>query len=521
MFVPFRSSALFINLFHHESGFQQDTFATDSLRHILALLTSLNSHSFSLLTSISLTNRSKVKDLWIFTGPAPERTLPAETSEDSLRNAALSLQGLSTQASHPTDVPQQHKRFGSEPPAHPPSPQHLRFTTDKPLHPVSQLPQPHLLQKPAPRAQVPISVFRDSNILDEHHEVIRAHMPSVISVGVENMTGVGTSGLKQDVLSTSSPLDTLKALQVGSERLATPPLLTSASDSPKKIPQENAKNDMLIPSTNDFSSPPLLEMDTFRVSASPSNPMTPFSRNGSYEKDAKLEQERPRLNPSHSSNGSMFPGGWQSTPVVKKPEDTEFSTSMSEEKGTASTPIHEKYCRIEAPAIIAPDMTLRKSEAALVGIIASTSHVPSIPQGDKVGMQSSGGGQGWVLVNVEGSNTARPVLVSESTGPSDAITSLPHGSNSSLSTSPPSVSRSLGPEQQSPSAKAIVIIDAMDSKQKKRSITQNKERGEGGTSLKQFFSLNKKDLMSELFSEFVFNDIGLNLTGKGGEESGS
>jgi hypothetical protein len=50
-------------------GFQEDTFATDSLQHILALLSSLDAHGFKLLTSLSLTNRSRIKDLWIFTGP--------------------------------------------------------------------------------------------------------------------------------------------------------------------------------------------------------------------------------------------------------------------------------------------------------------------------------------------------------------------------------------------------------------------------------------------------------------------
>ena len=53
----------------YHTGFQEDTFATDSLRHILSLLSALDANQFTLLASLSLTNRSRVKDLWVFTGP--------------------------------------------------------------------------------------------------------------------------------------------------------------------------------------------------------------------------------------------------------------------------------------------------------------------------------------------------------------------------------------------------------------------------------------------------------------------
>ncbi|KAF8807568.1 hypothetical protein BYT27DRAFT_7256149 [Phlegmacium glaucopus] len=498
--------------------FQQDTFATDSLRHILALLTSLDSHSFSLLTSISLTNHSRVKDLWIFTGPTPEGSLLVETPELPSLNIAvpdirrLPLQGFSDEANHPIDAQQRHQRVATEPTAHLPFPQHSRSTTDgpqRPQYPVSQSLQPHFLRKPAPRARVPVSVFKDSDISDEYHPILRAHMPSTISAGVDNMTGVGTVGLIQDVLSTSSPSDippmkvggpaaiARSDLRLGSDGVGTPPLLTSTS--PNKTPQSNAKDEKLIPSTNDFSPQPLLGMNAFRDSAFSSNTAAPLTWTGSYKEDAKLEQEKPRLNPSYSSNGPIFPGDWQSTPVNENlEEESEISTPMPEEKWTASTPIHENDCHIEAPAMIAADVSLRKSEAALVGIIASTSHVPSIPQRDKSSTKESqntlgSGGQGWVLINVEGSNATRPVLGSDPIG--DATASRTHeskGSNSPLA-SVRHASKSPAPEQPSPAAKAIVIIDAIDSKRKKRSTMQPKESHEGSTGLKRFFSL-KKDL---------------------------
>ena len=469
----------------------------------------MDSHSFSLLTSLSLTNRSRVKDLWIFTGLTPEHSLPEEPNTAVSNITRLPLQ---TEANYPIDVPQQHKRFATEPIAHLLSPQHSRDTTDGPQRPqyVNPSPQPHLLRKPAPRAQVPVSVLQDPNIHDEHHQILHAHIPSTISTGIGNMTGVG-AGLKF----TSSPPGTPPTKvsgqvahgRSGSDKMATPPLLTSTP--PKQTPQPNAKNEKLMPSANDFSSPPLLGMNTFRDSAFSSNPTTPTTLAGSYKKDVKPEQES-KLNPSYSSSGPMFPGGWQSTPADRKvEEETGFKTSMSEEKRAASIPIHENDSHIEAPAIISPDMSLRKSEAALIGMIASTSHVPPISQDDKSRKASqnslSSGGQGWVLVNVESSNAIRSAFGSESPGPSDATTPRPHESkrpNSPLSTSvsAPNTPKSTVLEQPSPAAKAIVIMDAMDSRKKKRSTMEPKESSEGSTGLKQFFSLNRKDSVSEFVS---------------------
>ncbi|KAF8581368.1 hypothetical protein K439DRAFT_1636238 [Ramaria rubella] len=52
------------------SWFQEDTFPEDSLANILNLLTALDKHSWTLVTSISLSaNHARTKDLWIFSGP--------------------------------------------------------------------------------------------------------------------------------------------------------------------------------------------------------------------------------------------------------------------------------------------------------------------------------------------------------------------------------------------------------------------------------------------------------------------
>ena len=511
MSVPFYTSIPFVDLLYYDSGFQQDTFGTDSLRHILALLTALDSHSFSLLTSLSLSNRSRLKDLWIFTGVLSEDSLPVETTEPITTTSNILRIPLQTASNYPIDVPQHHKRAATEPTANLPLAQQSRAATDGPQRPQIPIPspQPHILRKPAPRAQVPVSVIQDSNTPLEHNQILHAHIPSTISTGIENMTGVGTLGLK----SASSPPSTPPPKVVGfthgrsgSDKVATPPLLTST---PPKQTQLNAKDEKL-PSTNDLSSSPLLGMNAFRDSAFSSNPPTPTTLARSYKKDAKLEQE-PKLSSSYDSSGPMFPGGWQTTLVDRKvEEETGFSTSMSEGMGAASTPIRENDCHIEAPAITAPDMSLRKSEAALIGMITSTSHVPPISQDEKPRKTSqnslSSGGQGWVLVNVEGSNAVRS---DDSAGTSNSTTPRPHESkrpNSPLSTSvsAPDTPKSSAFEQPSPVAKAIVIMDAIDPKKKKRSTMESKDGSEGSsTGFKQFFSLNKKNSVSKSFYEFV------------------
>jgi hypothetical protein len=49
----------------------------DSLNHILGLLSSLDGHGFTLLTSLSFNKPSRVKDFWIFTGLSDDHTPPS------------------------------------------------------------------------------------------------------------------------------------------------------------------------------------------------------------------------------------------------------------------------------------------------------------------------------------------------------------------------------------------------------------------------------------------------------------
>ncbi|KJA26176.1 hypothetical protein HYPSUDRAFT_199376 [Hypholoma sublateritium FD-334 SS-4] len=517
--------------------FQQDTFATDSLRHILSLLTSLDTHSFTLLASLSLTNRSRVKDLWVFTGPSPE--IPSEST--SLEVPQGHVMSAPATAATFGDVglgpwtQQLHQRLATDPsPAasYSPSPPLFRSASDAQRRRLVPS-QPHVLRKPAPRAQVPVSVVQDSDVPDEM-PILRVNLPSTISTGVENMTGVGAS---PNVIYSTSPFDNINRgsplpsprprigsldhgrppLRPVSDRVKTPPLLTSSvPPSPQKAtyPQYGSPN-TTPPNTQRGSMPmlpPLLGLDTFRDSgmsgSSDFSREIPIKWSGPFKEEFQLQQqERSAARRNRvSSSGPQFPGGWRPSPIVERSEGEFVQGPLTGEK-KATTPIHEMLSRIESPEVVRPEMSTKKSEAALVEIIQSTTPAPPpLPQRQNSQRRepTSGapnGGQGWVLVNVENSvNAATPLTATpvqpEITQPAD-IGAVPVATPSMKSSSHSGASRpsplSLDPSP-SPAAKAIVILDAMDSRHKKSRSTANaKESRQGTLGLKRFFSLSKKN----------------------------
>ncbi|OCH96491.1 hypothetical protein OBBRIDRAFT_829917 [Obba rivulosa] len=166
--------------------FQADTFGTDSLHEILTLLKSLDSHGYTLLTSISLTKRSRVKDLWIFMGPAEVSPFldsaapsPANSSKE-LRRESASYPSMGTFAPlH--DGSQLHARAASDTtpltssPLKPPGPQAIRA-------------QDNVLRKNSPKTQVPDnSPTYSTALLPGAIQVV----PSDSTISMD-MTGVGS-----------------------------------------------------------------------------------------------------------------------------------------------------------------------------------------------------------------------------------------------------------------------------------------------------------------------------------------
>ncbi|EIN13511.1 hypothetical protein PUNSTDRAFT_123504 [Punctularia strigosozonata HHB-11173 SS5] len=215
--------------------FQEDTFATDSLQHILALLSSLDAHGFALLASLSLANRSRIKDLWIFTGPSEQSSnldsapsTPNASRSDLRRPAQAHGQyrgsldaGASSGGSSGSPGSNGPSRLAAVPPpyqnAAARSSGHLRSASE----PATNMPPPRgsfaaaraLLRKPGRASQTTVpalsnlsnSVRNGENAEDSpqrpmaalppalsrtEEEPLRATLPSEVG-SVVNMTGVG------------------------------------------------------------------------------------------------------------------------------------------------------------------------------------------------------------------------------------------------------------------------------------------------------------------------------------------
>ncbi|KAG6813075.1 hypothetical protein H0H92_014134 [Tricholoma furcatifolium] len=497
--------------------FQEDTFATDSLRQILSLLTSLDSYAFTLLSSISLTNRSRMKDLWVFTGPGSDHvddplhqdsTVSSSTRNDTHADTSRGPTSQTVGPSVPSPSPPlQHRRFASEPieshhnlqharvAAETVNPQHFSLSRGYRVEHTSM--GPALLRKPAPRAQVPVSVVHE--IDPPESEGIRAYLPSTISSGIEDMTGVGA---KPEVIYGSAPYDTSDK-SPAAVTMAAPQAQSTTPPKARSVSPPNRTRSPLKPVATRQKTPPLLSSNlnsstsasrrsrqntgtgllgpgAFRDSAlsntSEASFDIPIQWSGIagaivQKKDKSQEPHSGHASHRRSSAGPMLPGGWQPTPVEEKPE-TETGIALAgksedvglqHEDGGIKTPIQEVASRVASPEFTRPDMPLRKSEAALVGLIREKSP-PALPLpygvngGDNV---NSTKGQGWVLVNVGGSTNSSQVGLGEPVR---------------------STKEHLQP---SPEAKAIVIVDALDSK--------NKSKNKSNSPLKKhLFNLGRK-----------------------------
>ncbi|KAG7099385.1 hypothetical protein E1B28_001240 [Marasmius oreades] len=517
--------------------FQEDTFAADSLRHILSLLSSLDAHSFTLQTSLSLTSRSRVKDLWIFTGP-PSSVLDDAPLPDSASHSLSSSSQTALRCKMPTPetvATNSHKKLVTEPlletiPLSPSQAPHQRAMTDQPncgdLSPwTATPPSPHspspsvsnLLRKAAPRAQVPVSVHDGD---PPNGTEYRAVLPSVIPEGVPDMTGIGTT---PDVLYSTSPFGVAEVEKQPSSlhhRIQTPPLhsppktpplATSPSPTHTSSPSRNAspssppdheREGNLNPDPEHNLDGPLLSPGTFRDSAfSSSTEMSkeiPIKWTGRDLEALNTGDKRPSQPDRMSSVGPILPGGWQPSPVEEKE-----MTPRSPEPEIKDTEEHlelKQNVRVASPEFNdPPEQQLRRSEAAWMGVI-SPNDQPALPplESDisrgKQRQESSGSstGQGWVLVNVEGKGSA----ISPTTETSKDAVGVSPGSQSSSSPYIPGPEVDGGHVKQptsanasmSPAAKTIVIIDAVDGKKSK----QTKE-SPSASRVRRFFSLSRKD----------------------------
>ncbi|KAF7306732.1 hypothetical protein MIND_00464900 [Mycena indigotica] len=480
--------------------FHEDTFAADSLRHILALLSSLDAHSFSLVASISLTGRSRVKDLWVFTGPSSSvDSLPDSPAPSILNGSNADFRRVATatsqMANSPSGQSQQslhHRRLATDPSPSTTVPlaqaSHNRSATESPPNASSRAAaaRQSLLRKPAPRAQVPISVHDTDNPMPEP-EPLRAQLSSSSGEQFDNRTRA------PDVLYTSPSLQNSPPkeepfpllLPKADSRSQTPsshgkrssgdavPSLGSGSHSPSPLPSPPL---VVTPPLEDLhdspaETPPILSPNAFRDSTLSSatdstyDMPIPIKWTG-LGRDSSLDERE--------SMGPTLPGGWQPTPIDEKPEDLEESFQDS----LLTPDIQEVPVRVNSPEPQSPDLELRKSEAGLVGLIAASES--SKPTNE---------GKGWVVVDVEGEGEDKVVASPP------ALSPTPPKAASAPSETPGS-SGANTPTPISPAAKAIAIVDAIESKNNNKStpasLASSKAKSpEGG--VKKFFSLGRKN----------------------------
>ncbi|KAI6153459.1 hypothetical protein BKA82DRAFT_147892 [Pisolithus tinctorius] len=454
------------------SWFNEDTFATDSLQQILSILSSLDEHACSMITSLSFNSHSRVKDLWVFTGPGS-----ADSYEQYWPDSPVSQSGsmLDVRRSNRASTPDQalnpdpgiipsslHRRAAtvSQHPAHvyPHSQStamsHNRAATETnitlpPYSPTLPLGSPRAapgngIRKPAPRAQVPVSVDLDAHDEDEHLRY-RTSLASVVPSSCENMTGIGTlhrnrlnpntspadiSGttkisddddetihLHQETSPSGAPPHRMaNALRPQSTRSKTPPLFTSHARDPRASTSDTEGMSQVQDHVVTGENAPLLSPGMFRIRDSA------FSANsvgtsGSCEVPIKwsglsrpegigdIEEEPDQYyedsGSRHVSPPPTLPGAWGMTSDQEQPtSDGEVfhphKPTVRQRRRSPDRSVHDVDARVASPEVIRED-AVRKSETGLVGVISAQPPQPvpspiSMPSKESLGRTKRGSG---------------------------------------------------------------------------------------------------------------------------------
>ncbi|KAH9064162.1 hypothetical protein EDB87DRAFT_1765767 [Lactarius vividus] len=529
--------------------FQEDTFATDSLRHILSLLSSLDVFGFTLLTSLSLNGRSRFKDLWVFLGLS--QTIPTESRPSSplgtdIKASSERIRGRRGSYPVPANSPP-----SSNPRGHTRAASSNNISSTGPTSSKSGV-----MRKPAPRAQLPVSVAQSTvsndNIPDpetptQRAEELRMELQSSVGSAVD-MTGIGThkfghgpqgepdESVYQRMPSrlygnfhfpgTSAPV--VKAPQTGgplrgaqpfggaTRRLDAQPTTREANPHSRSrpSPQKSASQQSGTPT------PPLLGPGAFRDSA--------ISSNTSQTVDVPIAWTGVGKENGHSGSGprsrdpkeNALPGGWISARIKESnvPGDPNESHRHKHAMPPLSQP-EEQEVKAATPELVYPKLRPAKSGKATLVTEPPRPELHGARAADRLPAPAPGmrdhnpakvPAEGWVLVNVghPGVPGAPPPQV---TNPL-----LQHGLQRKRSFPPMSSQRpppthspystgsrgvpagltvgghkkghsTYNPSSMSPAAKAIVVFDAIEAKRK----AATGDTSQSG--FRKFFSLTRPD----------------------------
>lgn len=446
--------------------------------------------------------------------PAPNAVVTKNTRTDSFAHVPQHKRNPSA----PTVYPQSQTYPYPQPP---PATVRVRATTERVGLPLPHSPSGGILRKPAPRAQVPVSVNLDAPMDTEpspDQEQFRAVLPSVVSSDAENMTGVGAvargggqSAHTPDVIYTtaeqnyvslpapSGPMTTSKRSRSPSPptarspprpvstRAKTPPLLTTLSrpssaavprNSSSPVPQPDQ------PTSGKTSTLPLLSAGVFtsdliRDSAFSSatgetdtSREIPIKWTGGFDPEAASSTGKVDRSAGsklkHVSVEPRLPGAWSATPDEEKTEEAtigktvDIVTEIAEgEPGKALNPqetTSERLLHDVDARIASPELVLNASEGIRKSEAGDIGMMTTPPaRGNEPQCPVKREGGGAGWVLVNVEGKPRPEGEVQS---SDRSPVHSRDTSKTLKAADLSTPKSQAPATLSPIAKSIIVTDA-------------------------------------------------------------
>lgn len=533
-------------------GFQEDTFATDSLHHILSLLGSLDGFGFTLLTSLALNNRSRSKDLWIFTGLS--QTNSSGSQSGSSLGSRTDLQAASFDKAR-------ERRRSYQTPTHSPAannwPSHTRAATEHSLaHLSHNTPPPgsvsssSILRKPAPRAQLPVSVahstasndnVHDGGIPSSHSASSELRMELQSSVGsAVDMTGVGTQKFGrtgEHDKSLYQQTSRFHSMSPGAASSYYPNMSTSVMHPSGSSHGVQTTGRVETPSTKraaTISSIPLRSRNS--PAKATSQPVTPLLSPGAF-RDSALSSNTGQTTDTPSTwpgagreighghgrdpKENVLPGGW--IPPSDEGKEIRASSDHLDDLNVhghalSSSPNlqpEEQEVKVGIPELVRPRRRLARSGEAMVVTEAPRADIHRTRDADRLSppmkltsdrreYDPPRSPEGWVLVSVGQSSmnraqapkpTSQPGLLRKQSIPpvgsqksSSPYSTGPRGTPTGVPVGSGHKKSSSNPNSSmSAAAKAIVLIDAMQAKRKAPSGDASQ------SSFRKFFSISRPD----------------------------
>lgn len=437
------------------------------------MLGTLDGFGFTLLTSLSLNNRSRSKDLWLFTG------LSQPTSLESQSSSPL---GSRTELHAASSDKARERRRSYQTSAHSPTttnrPSHTRAATESSLAALSHNPPPissksGIVRKPAPRAQLPVSVAHSNGSNYNVHDgaMPSAHPAPSEELGIElqssvgsavDMTGIGTQKYGREP-------DTSLYQQAPSKFYSVSPGFThhypsmsasimKASQPSESLPgvQTTGRTERSSTTREPHTSSTSLRSRHPHVKTTP-QPVTPLLSPGAFRDSAissntgqtvDMPSTWPGAGKEHALSGSsaarsrgpkenVLPDAWVSASTETKASTTagDYPDGSNAHNHTSRLPLsirpEEQEVKVSVPELVHPRHRLHRSgEATLVAEpprldTHRTKGVSQLPSPTKLTLDKRDNestktpAEGWVLVSYgQPSGTSVPQVPKPTSRPS-------------------------------------------------------------------------------------------------------